>query len=170
MYKAIFIDIDGTLRNSNKKITKNTINAIKNTVQKGILVVLCSGRPKKYTEEISREVGASSYIITSNGGVIYDYNKNEIKLGNYIAPISLNKNDFNNSEQYKIVLKFYSKNKRHCVKLPSSVSDFGSYPLIHKIKVRTLIVKNKATIAVIANNIRNLHFDIGSFSSIHPLE
>lgn len=29
MYKAIFIDIDGTLRNSNKKITKNTINAIK---------------------------------------------------------------------------------------------------------------------------------------------
>ena len=78
MYKAIFIDIDGTLRNSNKKITKNTINSIKNTVQKGILVVLCSGRPKKYTEEISREVGASSYIITSNGGVIYDYNKNEI--------------------------------------------------------------------------------------------
>lgn len=47
-------------------------------MQKGILVVLCSGRPKKYTEEISREVGASSYIITSNGGVIYDYNKNEI--------------------------------------------------------------------------------------------
>jgi len=78
MYKAIFIDIDGTLRNSNKEVTPRTIAAIKKVVEKGILIVLCSGRPKKYTEKISREVGASSYIITSNGGVIYDYNKNEV--------------------------------------------------------------------------------------------
>ena len=78
MYKAIFIDIDGTLRNSNKQITQRTINAIKSVMEKGILVILCSGRPKKYTETVSREVGASSYVITSNGGVVYNYNKNEI--------------------------------------------------------------------------------------------
>lgn len=78
MYKAIFIDIDGTLRNNNKNISKRTISAIKNVIKKGIFVVLCSGRPRKYTEDISRKCCASKYIITSNGGNIYDYEENKI--------------------------------------------------------------------------------------------
>lgn len=77
MYKAIFIDIDGTLRDDNENISERTIKAIKNITQKGILVVLCSGRPIKYTENISRECRASNYIITSNGGSIYNYENNE---------------------------------------------------------------------------------------------
>ena len=77
MIKAIFIDIDGTLRNSNKELSQRTINAVKRTTDNGILVILCSGRPRKYTEQISRECFASKYIITSSGGNIYDYN-NEI--------------------------------------------------------------------------------------------
>lgn len=78
MYKAIFIDIDGTLKNNNNIISKRTISAIKKIVEKEILVVLCSGRPKKYVEAISRECYASKYIITSNGGNIYDYKENKI--------------------------------------------------------------------------------------------
>ena len=77
MYKAIFIDIDGTLRDNNENISDRTIKAIKKVTEKGILVILCSGRPRKYTENISRECKASSYIITSNGGSIYDYENNE---------------------------------------------------------------------------------------------
>lgn len=46
MYKAIFIDIDGTLRNSNEVITKRTVDSIKNITEKGIFVVLCSGRSR----------------------------------------------------------------------------------------------------------------------------
>lgn len=77
MYKAIFIDIDGTLRGSSKKISKRTIKAIKKISKKGILVVLCSGRPKKYTEYLSKKCHASKYIITSVGGAIYDYVENK---------------------------------------------------------------------------------------------
>ena len=73
MYKAIFIDIDGTLRDSNKRISKRTIKAIKKITKKGVLVVLCSGRPKKYTEYLSKKCHASKYIITSVGGAIYNY-------------------------------------------------------------------------------------------------
>ena len=73
MYKIIFIDIDGTLRNNKKQISKRCKDAINNLVSNGILVVLTSGRPNTYTENISKEVGASRYIISSNGGSIYDY-------------------------------------------------------------------------------------------------
>ena len=66
MIKAIFVDIDGTLRDSNRNLSVKTIETIKRVSKKGILVILCSGRPRKYTEQISRECFASKYIITSN--------------------------------------------------------------------------------------------------------
>ena len=78
MIKAIFIDIDGTLRDSNRNLSAKTIETIKKVSEKGILVILCSGRPRKYTEQISRECFASKYIITSSGGNIYDYEQDKI--------------------------------------------------------------------------------------------
>lgn len=78
MIKAIFIDIDGTLRNSERELSIKTINTIKKVTENGILVILCSGRPRKYTEKISRECFASKYIITSSGGNIFDYEQNKV--------------------------------------------------------------------------------------------
>ena len=77
MHKAIFIDIDGTLRNDDREITYKTKEAIKNIREKGILVILCSGRPIKTTLEISEESCASNYIITSNGAYGYNYIENK---------------------------------------------------------------------------------------------
>ena len=76
--KAIFIDIDGTLRDSNENLREETIEAVKKVTEKGILVILCSGRPKKYTEKISRECFASKYVITSSGAIVYDYEEDEV--------------------------------------------------------------------------------------------
>lgn len=73
MYKVIFVDIDGTLRNSKRELTEDTIEAIKQITDSGIMVVLCTGRPREYTERISKKCFASHYIITSGGGSIYDY-------------------------------------------------------------------------------------------------
>lgn len=77
MYKAIFIDIDRTLRDNNENISHKTMEMIKKVTEKGILVILCSGRPRKYTEDVSRACGASKYIITSGGSNVYDYEKKE---------------------------------------------------------------------------------------------
>ena len=73
MYKIIFADIDGTLRNSKREITGRTKDDIKKLRSKGIEVVLCSGRPRCEVERVSRECGASRYIISSNGAEVYDY-------------------------------------------------------------------------------------------------
>lgn len=52
MYKLIAIDLDGTLLNSNGEISLKNKNAIKNAIEKGILVVLASRKnaniSKKY--------------------------------------------------------------------------------------------------------------------------
>lgn len=74
--KIVFTDIDGTLSNSNRKISNETINAIKNAVSKGIIVVLCSGRNNQYVCKLSKKANASNYVISCNGSEIYDYNSN----------------------------------------------------------------------------------------------
>lgn len=45
--KAILLDIDGTLTNSKKEITPKTLTALKNAQDRGIRLVLASGRPAK---------------------------------------------------------------------------------------------------------------------------
>ena len=120
LYKAIFIDIDGTLRNDDREITYKTKEAIKNVREKGILVILCSGRPIKTTKEISKESCASNYIITSNGAYGYDYIENKCVFKNpmrredclEIYKIA-KENDVNfimNTEMGRVVLKKTSNN------------------------------------------------------------
>ena len=77
MYKAVFIDIDGTLKNDLGEITDKTKETIKKVVKTGIKVIICSGRPVKSTVEISKMCSASEYVITSNGAYGYNYKENK---------------------------------------------------------------------------------------------
>ncbi|MBO5477206.1 MAG: HAD family phosphatase [Clostridia bacterium] len=76
--KVIFIDIDGTLTNRKKEVTTYTSEIIKKVVEKGIKVIICSGRGNQYVEDKSRIANASSHIISSNGAQIYNYYTKEI--------------------------------------------------------------------------------------------
>mgnify|MGYP000928458299 CR=1 FL=1 len=72
MIKAVFIDIDETLTNSNREITQNTKNEIKKCINKGIKIILTSGRSRKEAIEYQEQAGTSPYIISSNGASCYD--------------------------------------------------------------------------------------------------
>lgn len=75
--KIVFIDIDGTLVNKRKRVTLKTRKSIKRIVDKGIYVVISSGRDIHHTIDKSRRALASPIIISSNGSEIYDYSKQE---------------------------------------------------------------------------------------------
>ena len=75
--KIIFIDIDGTLVDDNKNISIATKNAIKRITDKGILVVITSGRDLVHTINRSISSNASSFVIATGCSVIYNYKNNE---------------------------------------------------------------------------------------------
>lgn len=78
MYKAIFIDLDGTLVNSNGKISENTKQAIKQTTDAGIQVIICSGRQRISARKFKDECSTSKYLISANGAEIYDCDKEQV--------------------------------------------------------------------------------------------
>ena len=115
MYKAVFIDIDGTLRNDFGKISDRTKEATKKIAESGIIVVICSGRPIESTVEVSKMCFANEFVITSNGAHGYNYKentcifKNPMKKESCIKLYNLAKeNDINfimNTEKGRFVLK-----------------------------------------------------------------
>lgn len=85
MYKLIVIDIDGTLLNSYGKVTNKNKEAIKMAIDKNVNVVLTSGRMPKAIIPIANEVSANKYIISGNGALIYNMEKEEMIYENYLS-------------------------------------------------------------------------------------
>lgn len=84
MYKLIAIDLDGTMLNGYGVVTENTKKQIKRTIEKGIDVIIASGRPIDSIKTIANEIGSTKYFIAGNGALIYDIQKNEFLYENYL--------------------------------------------------------------------------------------
>ncbi|WP_069997347.1 sugar-phosphatase [Cellulosilyticum sp. I15G10I2] len=73
MYKLIAVDMDGTLLKEDKTISDTTKKAISNAQQKGVKVVLASGRPieglTKYLEELDL-LSEEDYVLSFNGSIV----------------------------------------------------------------------------------------------------
>lgn len=75
MIKCVITDIDQTLTNRDMILTERTKKAVKAATEKGIHIVLCSGRPfqgmKAYLEELELD-REQQFCVGFNGGVVYD--------------------------------------------------------------------------------------------------
>ena len=73
MYKLVAIDIDGTLMNDRKEITKEVNDAIQAAKAKGVSVVICTGRPIVGVQSIIEELKLNDeedFVITFNGALV----------------------------------------------------------------------------------------------------
>ena len=101
MYKLLAIDMDGTLLNESKVITKHTKKVLKEAKEKGVKVVLSSGRPieglKKYLDELDL-IEDNQYVLSYNGCLVQ-----EVKSKKVIHEIGLCGKDLH--EAYKLSQK-----------------------------------------------------------------
>lgn len=84
MYKLVAIDLDGTMLNSYGVVTENTKKIIKEKIEKGIEIIIASGRPIDSIKAIAKEIGSKNYFIGGNGAVIYDIQKDKIIYEKYM--------------------------------------------------------------------------------------
>ena len=84
MYKLIAIDMDGTLLDSYGNVSNENKLAIKKALEKGIKVVLASGRMPKAMLGVANEINANEYIISGNGASIFDIKNDKTIYNNYI--------------------------------------------------------------------------------------
>ncbi|MCY8486462.1 phosphoglycolate phosphatase [Bacillus atrophaeus] len=70
--KLIAIDMDGTLLNDEQLISEGNRQAIREAEDKGVYVVISTGRTLMTCRELAESLKLSSYLITANGSEIWD--------------------------------------------------------------------------------------------------
>ena len=84
MYKLVEIDLDGTLLNSYGEVSEYTKKIINDVQQKGVEIMIASGRPIDSIKTIAEEINSTKYFIAGNGAIIYDIQKDEVIYEKYI--------------------------------------------------------------------------------------
>ncbi len=72
MYRLIALDLDGTVLTSDVSILPSTVEAVAYARSRGVKVIVCTGRIVGEAAVFSRELGASSLLISAGGAAISD--------------------------------------------------------------------------------------------------
>lgn len=109
--KLIAVDLDGTLLNSEQKITSETKAALQRADKKGIKIVPCSGRPFPGVQEYLTELNLQDndqYAVTFNGALVFNLD------GKVIVKDLLHYQDFINfynlAQEYNMLFHFELEN------------------------------------------------------------
>lgn len=107
MYKILALDLDGTLTNSKKEITPHTLDVLIQAQQKGLRLVLASGRPTVGIMPLAKELHLKEYggyILAFNGGLIIDCATGE-PIYQKVLDTSVYKHlyEVGNTEEFKIL-------------------------------------------------------------------
>ena len=143
MKKYIFIDLDGTLTDSNKKVSENNIKAMNKLEEKDFEIVFCSGRNNDYLTNIANNCNTSRYIISSNGSMIYDNKENKVIHKDQI-PFEILKKIYDYCEENEIAITFNTDKCRYFNKYfykdKKDIKIIDNYELLNDIIITQFVV------------------------------
>lgn len=120
-YKVVAIDMDGTLLNSKHEISQNNKNMLKVATEKGVQVIISTGRIFTSARYFAKLLGLITPVIACNGAYVSEYHKDlilyesAIKKEDTIKVIEI-------LDKYDIVYRFYD-NDNFYLKNIKSMSD-----------------------------------------------
>ncbi|MFX3616384.1 MAG: Cof-type HAD-IIB family hydrolase [Sporolactobacillus sp.] len=122
MIKLIAIDLDGTLLNPQKEVSEHTRDVLIQAKEKGVRIVLCSGRPLpriQHSLDVLKLQGPDDYAITYNGGLVQN-----IGTGKILYERTLTKQDikklFDLSRLLNVPMNFLDLSTVYCPPYPSN--------------------------------------------------
>lgn len=112
-YEVMVLDLDGTLTNSQKEITRKTKEALLRIQEEGIRVVLASGRPTPGVMPLARELCLDQhggYILSFNGGKIIKVENGQL-IYNAVIPKELIPEIYEAAVKYETGIITYTNDK-----------------------------------------------------------
>lgn len=133
-YKLVAVDIDGTLLNDEGIMTQKTIDSIKKAVKKGILFVLCTGRPIQGVKNYYEILDLDSPIITYNGAMVVMSKSKEIL---YEQTLSVNgaRNILNLGKKLKTNMIVWSNNQLYVYEVNEKINEYKKISNIEPILI-----------------------------------
>ena len=89
--KLIALDLDGTTLNNDGVISRQNREALQKAADKGVNIVIATGRPRTALPEDVFEIDAVRYVLTSNGARITDLKEDRCIYENCLSPLATEK-------------------------------------------------------------------------------
>ncbi|ARJ05770.1 hydrolase [Cnuibacter physcomitrellae] len=70
--RAVALDVDGTIAGGDHRVSPRTADAIRSLTSLDVPVILLTGRSRRNTLELAREVGITNLVAACNGAVVFD--------------------------------------------------------------------------------------------------
>ncbi len=86
MIKMAGFDLDGTLLTDRKELTSRTRKALEKAIQKGVIVLVATGRPWMGVPEELQNLQGIRYALTSNGARVIDTGRNKVLFEHLLEP------------------------------------------------------------------------------------
>lgn len=83
--KLVAMDLDNTLLDSQKQISKHTKEILEQAIQQGVYIVPATGRIFKAIPEVLRNIKGVRYALCSNGATVYDQKEDKILYTNHLT-------------------------------------------------------------------------------------
>lgn len=143
MYKMIYSDMDGTLLNSEKKISNINKNIIKKVQEREIVFGIATGRIYPAAKIYAKELSLDTPIICCNGAVVVDLNTNEAIISNPIKP-KLLKKVVDIIKKYDVYFHMYDKDTIYSERYDLVIKYFKEFSenLSDEFKIKTSVVEN----------------------------
>lgn len=141
MIKLIAVDLDGTLLDAHREVSPETQRVIRQVTDRGIKVVLATGRTYAGVRRIYDELGLKDPVITNNGGLIYDPVSDTVLGGNPL-PMQVLRNVLQWLDGRGIYNQFYTRDTiytRHLGFLSAEwAARNAALPEHHRIRIQVL--------------------------------
>lgn len=134
-YKLIAIDMDGTLLNSQNKISTRNILAIKKSADLGVKVVLTTGRIFTSALYYAKDLNINTPIIACNGAYIAEQDKSIIYLEDSMT-LDAFENVINLAEKEGLYYHFYDDSSFFAKGLTKTVENYYRWNIDKKEKDR----------------------------------
>ncbi|MBO3340120.1 HAD family hydrolase [Clostridium perfringens] len=143
-YKMICIDMDGTLLNSKKVVSEENRIALKKAYEKGVHIIICTGRNPKNAIYFSEFLGVNCAVIANNGAWVIDEDK-EVIISKDVLDENQCMDIMSICKEYKGVPSFHS---RDSVYWPSRFRKYLCDIILNKkipekYRVKNIYVKEK---------------------------
>lgn len=102
LYKLIAIDLDGTLLDNNKKISRENLDTINMLIKKGYEIVIATGRRYWSAKELTKEIDGHMTILANNGNIVRNSENDQILIEKYL-----------NIEDFRVVVSEGRKRNLH---------------------------------------------------------
>jgi len=130
MYKLIVTDMDGTLLNSDKQVSPETLEALQALMRTGARFTLATGRIYRAAKRYADQIGITTPLICCNGAVIVDPVTDELLYGAPI-PVTIGRQVLEIARRYDVYFHLYDKETIYSERMEKLIAYFQRISMDH---------------------------------------